>query len=882
VRLLWVKAPLLLLRRHPPVLAAVLVTTALAALAAAAVPLVRAGVESESLAGQLRSISPLAAGFEIEVFDTPPTGAAGRRAAAARLARSTRFLGPPVVSSLLPVQVDGSASPGLAVVALTRTGAVEHVGHVARVSGRGVWIADTTAKLTGLRPGGTLRLAVFATGVSRVVQLRIAGVYRSLEGDRDNPYWANWLQDIRDPDPNNPPPPAFVLMSPAQFERVARTLLARGNAGPLRLPSIQSRYELPVDPRHLSFADARRLAERFDRLSSGLLRPGDTFGRALRCRPGTCSTSSSLDAALTVAAREVAAVSPTISLLSGIGIAVALALGAAAGFFVVRRRADEVHVLFARGEAPAVFAARTGVEAVLPALGGGAAGLGVAVLALRSLAPSGTVTAETVATGAWRAAAAVAAAAACVAAGAGAAFPRRTALGEGRARHLLRVPWEAAPLVAAATLLALVLAGQGLAADAGGASHPRLAVFVVPVLAVAGLAGVAVRLGRLLLGRRGTTATPPVFLALRRLAAARGLLVAVVVATATSFGTFAYAATLSASLDRSAAEKAYVGNGSDVQGVVDPAVRPSERFPFPTALVEVDQTNVSLPSGAAVDLVAGDPRALARTLRWGDGWANDPRPLLPRLTGGGSAELRAIATPGMPRLDAVVDQGARIPVRVVGHAAVPGSSAGRPALLVSRVALHRLARRLRILDPAPGATGLVWAKGDPRRLVPVLERSSLAPVYLTGVDHIRDDPSVAAAERSYRYVELIGTAAAALALVALLLYLQARQRSQLIASALARRMGLPLRGDVAALALEAGAVVLFAGVVGAAVATASAIPIAHHVDSLPQYAPAPVTVVPWPTLGIGLVAALGASLLLGAGAALLASRSDVAEALRVA
>jgi len=402
------------------------------------------------------------------------------------------------------------------------------------------------------------------------------------------------------------------------------------------------------------------------------------------------------------------------------------------------------------------------------------------------------------------------------------------------------------------------------------------------VLAVAGVAGLAVRLGRRLIARRGRGAPAAVFLALRRLGAARGLLVAVVVAAATALGTFAYAATLSASLQRSAAEKAFVGNGSDVQGIVDPADRLTTAVPFPVAVVAVDQTNVALPSGAAVDVVAGDPRALARTIRWGDGWANDPRPLLPRLEGAAPRALRAIATPGAPDVDAIVDQGARIPVEVVGHAAVPGASAGRPALLVSRQALRRAARRAHILDPAPGATGLVWAKGDPKRVTPALERSSLAPVFLTGLDHIRGNASVSAAQRSYRYVKLIGAAAAVLALVALLLYLQARQRSQLIASALARRMGFALVGDAAALALEAAVIILFAGVVGGAVAAAAASPIARHVDSLPQYAPEPVLAIPWPTLAFGLAAAVVAAVALGAAAALIAERSDVAEALRVA
>jgi hypothetical protein len=594
-----------------------------------------------------------------------------------------------------------------------------------------------------------------------------------------------------------------------------------------------------------------------------------------------CTTSSSLSAALTIASTDVASVTPTISLLSAIGLLIAFGLCVAAGLFLVRRRADEAHVLFARGEAAGVFAARTGLEALLPALAGLGAGLGVALLGLGVFAPAGTITGETVGSGAGRAAIASAVGLACVAAGSGLAFPRRTG-SQKRRRWISLVPWEVAPLAIAGALLWLVVAGHGVAHDSSGATHPRLAVFLVPVFAVAGAAGIAVRLVRRTLGRRGGGAPPEVFFAVRRIAATRGLFVAVVVAAATSFGTFAYAATLSSSLDRSVAEKAFVANGSDVQGLVDPLVRVIEPFAFPVAIVQVDDSYAAFPSGERVDVIAGDPRALARTLRWGDGWGDDPRRLLPRLARYDGPGLAAIATPGAPRSSVLLEQGARIPIHVVGHAPIPGSTAGRPALLVSRAAFARVAHKAKILDPPPLATGYVWAKGDPHTILPVLETSDLAPAYLTTLSHIYDDASVGAAKRSYRYVKVIGGAAAVLALVALLLYLQARQRTQLIASALVARMGLSRRRDGAALALEAGSIVLVAGVVGAAVAVAAASPIAHHVDALPVYAPSPVVIVPWTTLVLGLVAAVVAGALLGTLAVAIAARSDVAEALRVA
>ncbi|MGN6796558.1 MAG: hypothetical protein ACTHKS_00250 [Gaiellaceae bacterium] len=870
MRVLWVKAPLLL-RRHPPVLAAVVLSIALAALAAAAVPLVRAGVESESLNGQLQSMSPLAAGFEIRVQEGRVGGDDARRSAAVRFGRTVRFLGAPVLSSLTTgeIQVDGSAASGFVVIPLARTDAIAHVEHVTATGRPGVWIADSMAEVTHLRAGGTLRLTIQGfISRQRVVALPIAGVYHTLEADRDNPYWANWQQDIRNPDPDSPPPPPFVLMNEASLQRVAAALS----------PVVENRFEFPVDPHGLSFADAQRLRSRFRTLHTELF---NASGAPLGCRPGVCATSSSLSAALAIATTDVASVTPTISLLSAIGLVIAFGLCVAAGLFLVRRRQDEAGVLFARGEPATVFAARTGVEALLPTLVGLGAGLGIAVLALRTLAPAGTVTAETVRSGAARAAIAAAVGLICVAAGAGAAFPRRTGEHERRPR-IKRVPWEVLPLVVAGVLLGLVVSGHGVARGSSGAGHPRLAVFLVPVFAVAAVGGLTVRVLRRAIAGRGGRAPAEVFLALRRIAATRGLLAAVVVAAATSFGTFAYAAILSSSLDRSVAVKAFVANGSDVQGLVDPLVRIIEPFPFPAAVVEIDDSYATFENGQRVDLIAGDPRALERTIRWGNGWSDDPRKLLPKVAGYAGSGLAAIATPGAPASDAIIEQGARIPVHVVGHAPVPGSTAGRPALLVSRAALHRAAREAKILDPPPLATGYLWAKGDPHTITPVLETSQLAPAYLTTLSHIYDDASVAAAKRSYRYVRVIGAAAAVLTLLALLLYLQARQRSQLIASALAARMGLRRRSDAAALALEAGGIVLVAGVVGAAVAAGSAAPIAHHVDALPLYAPSPVVIVPWTTLLLGLAAAVLVGALLGAIAVAIAGRSDVAEALRVA
>jgi putative ABC transport system permease protein len=850
---MWRAAPLAL-RHYPGVLVAVTAAVALAAAAAASAPFVRAGIENASLRGQVRALSPLAAGLERRSIGPVATDVARRRRAV-RFGRTHGFAAP-VLTSRFPAEVTGSEG-FVNVVVMARTNAVAHVPRLAG-AGPGAWISSVVAKQFHLQPGDLLPLNApenFVLGETPTAgtrfKVRVAGIYRALDSDLGNPYWANFTQDIRPPGVDAGLPPTFVLVPGATLVRLARQM---------KVPEVDDLFEYPTDPSNLTVAGAKRLQHRY-RAAGG---------------------SSALGNALTIARLDVNEVSATIALLSACGLLISLVVAGAAGTFLVRRRDDEAHLLFARGEAPLAFGARTIVEALLPALLGTAGGLALALFTLDLFAPAGTIDAPTVRGGILAALAAAALSVLVIACAALGAFPRRHDRAHPLLRRLARIPWEAVPLVAAGVLLGLVLNGSGLAGG-GGRSHPSLTVFLLPVLAAAGLAGLATRLARRGLRGRGSRAPVPVFLALRRLAAARGFLAAVVVTAAAAVAVFAYAATLSASLQRTAAEKAFVANGSDVQGFVDAHVHFLEqRLPFPAAVVRIDQRD-AFAGDVPVDIVSGDPALLARVVSWGN-WPDDPRPRLRELadaaTVGGA--IPVLAGPDTPSIDAVTYQGARMPVRIVARGPLPGSSAGRATLLVPEQALRQFARTHHVPDPGFAADGLVWAKGDPRTIEPLLARSSVRPVYLTTLDHVRDDASVVAGERSYTYLKAIGVAAVALALIALLLYLQARQRGQLVASALFRRMGLPAAADGLAVALEASAIVSAASALGVVVAVGVSALVVPHVDPLPQYAPSTALVFPWLTLfWVGAVAVAIAAVF-SALAVWVARRSNVAEALRVA
>jgi hypothetical protein len=94
-------------------------------------------------------------------------------------------------------------------------------------------------------------------------------------------------------------------------------------------------------------------------------------------------------------------------------------------------------------------------------------------------------------------------------------------------------------------------------------------------------------------------------------------------------------------------------------------------------------------------------------------------------------------------------------------------------------------------------------------------------------------------------------------------------------------MGVTQADQAKSVALEAVALVAVATAVGLAAALITANAIVRHVDPLAQYAPAPVTTVPWTLLVATAAAALLTSGFVGAGLVLVLRRSNIGEELRV-
>jgi putative ABC transport system permease protein len=298
--------------------------------------------------------------------------------------------------------------------------------------------------------------------------------------------------------------------------------------------------------------------------------------------------------------------------------------------------------------------------------------------------------------------------------------------------------------------------------------------------------------------------------------------------------------------------------------------------------VQFANQTASAVDGTLVDVMLVDPATLARTLHWQKEWGPSPGKLLDELARSPSEPLPVIVTPDLSSRRAILIGGRRFPVRVLSSVnAFPFMAQGIPLVVTSYRALDDLEARAKLFDSLGVLATYVWAKGPPLAVGRSL--SALEPIYPPStIDTFLHAPDVTLATRTFTFMRLIAIGAGVLALLGLLLYLQARQRSQAIASALARRMGFDRAAETLSLCLELAGILVFAAVLGGGVAIAAAGPVVHRIDPLPNDPPSPIFTVPGGVIVLAVVALAVVAVAAGALTSWLARRTDVSEALRVA
>ncbi|HET8788134.1 MAG TPA: hypothetical protein VFO47_05255, partial [Actinomycetes bacterium] len=833
------KAPIRLVH-FPGVAVAVVAAALILALTATSGRLFLASAGDAAVGQELDRIGGVPMLAMVMFGDRPADVAAVQRAAESVASDLVPGLGPPV-RTRSGATMDAAAGTRTARVRLAaRDGFAGHIQALERAGGDGAWLPDTAASSLGVRAGQTVRL-----GLPPGVRVRVVGVYRDL-ATSDQPldrFWSPLGNVIYTLDQEErTTPPGLVLVDPDRFLELTRRLESPG----------QLEWDFYPESDRLTLPEADRLAAQIQAVQGTT---GDPWAEQAGLTRVT--TATPITDVVRRAHATLAALTGPVESISLTGRLLALALVAAAAVFAVRRRRGEVSVLIAHGVGGLPIGARSMVEAALPLAAGGALGYLVALGLAGPLDPVPGLQPQ--ATAAARREVALAMAAGLLLFGLVTWIAVRSEERE-RARRLgqvLATPWWevlALALAAAALYELRTRGGAPVQVEGEPAQVDRLLV-LFPLLAIAGLAGLATRAAARLLRRArppltaASAARPAPVLALRRLVAAPRTVLLLVTGSAVALGLLTYSGTLVASTRSGAVDKARVLVGSDTNLQLLGEAPPGVTAGLPATVVRrFQEVRLTLDS-RPVDMIGVDPASFASGAFWRQGFADASLGrLLGRLDQAPPGRLAAVlAGPAVADARAVDVGRVRLAVTVVATArAFPGmTSSDRSLLVVSSAGFDAAAGRKRY--QASWWTEL-WARGDPGAALAALRRAGQAPAAVTTAAGQMRTAAFVAQAWTFRLLSALGVLAGMVALVGLVLYAQARQRGRVIAYALTRRMGLSRAAHRRSVFWELAGLLGFAFLLGAGLAVVAAAAVLPRLDPMPELPPSLRLELPGPVL----------------------------------
>jgi hypothetical protein len=468
---------------------------------------------------------------------------------------------------------------------------------------------------------------------------------------------------------------------------------------------------------------------------------------------------------------------------------------------------------------------------------------------------------------------------------------RRRAATDRTARSLPPVAEVVAVLVLAAAVVQVRGRDTFVAVDgAGGVSLDLLAV-TLPLALVASAAVLGTRILRVVaahLARDATTGGNWWYLATRRLRSLGGASAALAVVSATSLGVLVAASALASSAEATVEEKTRVAIGAD--GTV-PLPRSDEgRQRLDLEQLTVGSTEVLfipqvlLGERTEVDVLAIDPGTFAEVAYEPTALDRAVDALVAQLTGSIDGAATAIAVGDVRGgTSSVSVEGIAFPVVPVERVdTFPGATGERPLLVVARDAF---------LDPDDRATALriafatdpaLWLAGDVTdpAAEAAVERAGLDVHQLVAARTEIDDPGTAPLAWTFVFLRAQAAVLAVLGILALVADHVARRRSQALATALARRMGLGRAARYAADGLELGLLLGASVLLGSGSGLLAARAVLPQYDPLPQIALPSVFAAPTELVPVLAVAIVGLTLGAVVVTARAVDRTDVATLLR--
>ena len=848
---LWSKAPLVLLR-YPGLFVSIAVGALLLALAASAYPLFISASASELVSARIHdpTYTRWAVGMMYRNGALPLPGPDREGDVEARvdeifgdLVATSPYLGVPLESALAPVSPVSVVGEQERRDARLFTGeqALDHVEILEGSAGGGAMVPDLISDALGIGPGDTIVIGSPDVGT---VTMPVDGIYRSLYKGGASGYWRPWNDALVLYCGNCAPPPQAVIVPKGRFADAARAIGLDHAAYAWQAPLLR---DLTLQEAEDAARAASRISEEID--DRALL--GRCFIGFFCSRASGPIWGSAIDDVVRDVHGRLVAIDGPARLLRIAGMLVALVVVAGAGAFAMAARSVESHLLFARGARPTAVGGRSALEAAIPCAVGAGLGLGLAFALVKGVGPGGALAATASDRAMWAAGLAGVVAVGAIAIVSTVAFLRQSEHHRSRLRVFAAFPWELVLIALSLLILQRLRSGGAVVVDRSlGTEAPSLLLFAFPLAFLAGFVALIARVAVLLLGwarkRSGAWGTPA-FLAVHRLAARSRLTMLLIAAAGLCLGLFVQAQTVARSMQTTVDAKAGVYVGSDVQARIDSVNATPERFPLPVTRAVRRLQAGELRPGVPFDLLAIDPETFDSAAFWDPGFSPDPlETLLGGLqepSGGTLPVLMASAPNAFP--DSITLDRQTLPIRIVGRAdAFPGMTSLRPLVVVD--ARHLVDAFEGAPSPltGPNASHELWIRGTPRAARGALAELDYTPSLVLTADEVKDISYIAAVIDTFLVMNGLGVLAALLVFAAMLMYLQTRQRSEIVSYGLSLRMGMRSSRHLIAIAIEVGAMLVIAYVAGTALAVAAArltVPLLDPIEAIP---PAPITVVP--------------------------------------
>lgn len=868
MRILWRRSPLLLFR-FPALAVAVMLVAAIAAITAVAGPLFLASTETGSLREGVDQATRWTAGYSA-VFPTSITSF--RRPVneqdvreyldsmgeletviAERWDSIPNIDGPytGAVGEGFDLQTDEGEVRGRLVF---REQALDNIEIVDAASTDGLYIPDVTAEALGVTAGDEVDIEA-SNGTATTP---VAGVYRYLTTQPPTSYWSPYSPLIYRQPGSEVDPPVLALVNRATYEELLFEIRDLGAVV----------FHAPLASEELTIDEAQETVRAFAAESDAL--PEERFSSFREATPQTA-----LQGIVRTAGERIETVTPVVDMLSGAAAIIALAVAAAAGFYLVKRRRVEVRTLAARGIGPLAQGLRYGIESIVPAVAGTGLGVLIGFLLVSWLGPAESLALGEISDAAARIAVTAVATIAMVTITACLAVWREevaiAAIPAGVHRHRSTLLALIGALAIGA--IAYRMRGQTSAQDVTDA---RLTIAPVLMLGAGGIVAAVLLLTALpALASKLRYRIPSLYLAARRLSGASGMTRVLVVAGAWALGIAVYGFTASSSVEMTATAKSKIFIGSDYSVLIAIAPDLSPLEASATHVTRIDR--LTLANGVEVAALAVDPETFASAAYWDPSFSSSSLDELIEDLDGGGDKMPILSTADLGNNLALKDGFDEVPLELVGTArSFPGMPSDRPLIVMTR---DDLSERLGGLGSS-ARDDEIWLKdvADPEQ---ALRTAGIGYGRFLSSERVLETPGLTALQWLLGLLAALGATAALISVAGLLLYLQARQRTALVSSALTRRMGLSGRREFASWLGEIAGALLLAFVVALAVGLPVSLMMLDRLDPRPNLFPSPIFVTPQLMLAALGLALVLLSLLSAWRVKRSADTADVAQVMRV-